>query len=55
MKNESSNTGIYDQFPAVFRLIKPSRISLNKIKPYINEKSIQINKNIKKCSNYPCS
>ena len=38
MKNENSNSGIYDQFLVVFTYIKSSYISLNKIKPQVDER-----------------
>ena len=45
MKNENSNTVIYDQFFAVLKFIESNYVSVNEIKPYIDER---INKNRKK-------
>ena len=38
MKNENSNTGIFDRFLVVLQFIEPRYIFVNKIKPYIYER-----------------
>ena len=38
MKNENSNTGIYDRFLVVLEFIQPRYIFVNKIKPCIDER-----------------
>ena len=37
MRNENSNTGVYDQFLVVVQLIQPKYIFVNKMKPFIDE------------------
>ena len=55
MKNENSNTGIYDRFLVVLEFIQPRYIFVNKLNPVLTKELIKIDKNLKECSLNSCS